>query len=94
MTPTRIQRQRRKGWRKPPGAINVARPSKWSNPHDWQTLGREEAVRRFEADLNADADRRQAAISELRGKDLMCWCPIGQPCHADVLLKIANGETP
>lgn len=29
-------------------------------------------------------------IKELRGKDLMCWCPLDQPCHADVLLEIAN----
>lgn len=29
-------------------------------------------------------------LSELRGKDLACWCPLGQPCHADVLLEIAN----
>jgi hypothetical protein len=28
---------------------------------------------------------------ELRGKDLACWCPLDQPCHADVLLEIANG---
>lgn len=28
---------------------------------------------------------------ELAGKDLACWCPLGQPCHADVLLEIANG---
>lgn len=27
----------------------------------------------------------------LKGKDLMCWCAIDQPCHADVLLAIANG---
>ena len=27
---------------------------------------------------------------ELSGKDLACWCPLGEPCHADVLLKIAN----
>lgn len=27
---------------------------------------------------------------ELRGKNLACWCPIGQPCHADVLLRVAN----
>lgn len=27
---------------------------------------------------------------ELRGKDLACWCPLDQPCHADVLLRIAN----
>lgn len=29
-------------------------------------------------------------VSPLRGKDLACWCPLGQPCHADVLLEIAN----
>jgi len=28
---------------------------------------------------------------ELRGKDLACWCPLDEPCHADVLLEIANG---
>jgi hypothetical protein len=27
---------------------------------------------------------------ELAGRDLMCWCPLSQPCHADVLLEIAN----
>lgn len=29
---------------------------------------------------------------ELRGKNLACWCPLDQPCHADVLLEIANAE--
>ena len=35
--------------------------------------------------------------AELAGKDLVCWCPLvdGEggrvPCHADVLLEIANG---
>lgn len=28
--------------------------------------------------------------AELAGRDLACWCPDGQPCHADVLLEIAN----
>ena len=27
---------------------------------------------------------------ELRGRDLACWCPLDQPCHADVLLGVAN----
>jgi len=27
---------------------------------------------------------------ELRGKNLACFCPPGSPCHADVLLAIAN----
>lgn len=26
----------------------------------------------------------------LEGKDLACWCPLDQPCHADVLLSICN----
>ena len=29
-------------------------------------------------------------VETLRGKDLACWCPEGQPCHADVLLELAN----
>jgi hypothetical protein len=43
--------------------------------------------------LLSDAGRetREAARHELRGKDLACWCPINKPCHADVLLEVANG---
>lgn len=28
--------------------------------------------------------------AELAGKNLACWCPLDKPCHADVLLEIAN----
>lgn len=35
-----------------------------------------------------------AHVRDLRGKDLACWCALdGKPCHADVLLKIANADT-
>jgi phosphopantothenoylcysteine synthetase/decarboxylase len=37
------------------------------------------------------AHLRDAIRTELRGKDLACWCPPDQPCHADVLLELANG---
>lgn len=30
------------------------------------------------------------ARSTLRGKSLACWCPLDKPCHADVLLELAN----
>lgn len=30
------------------------------------------------------------AEEELGGHDLMCWCPLDAPCHADVLLEYAN----
>ena len=31
-------------------------------------------------------------IADLRGKNLACWCPPGSPCHADILLEIANAK--
>ena len=44
---------------------------------------------------------RDLDLAELRGKDLACWCPLEDehgnrvPCHADVLLELANpGWTP
>lgn len=36
-------------------------------------------------------ERLAAFLGELRGRDLVCWCRPGQPCHADVLLELANG---
>lgn len=33
----------------------------------------------------------RAALPELRGKNLACWCQPGDECHADVLLEVANG---
>lgn len=32
--------------------------------------------------------------AELAGKPLACWCDLDQPCHADVLLAIANTPAP
>ncbi len=29
-------------------------------------------------------------LSHLRGRNLACWCKLGDPCHADVLLELAN----
>jgi hypothetical protein len=30
------------------------------------------------------------SLKGLRGKNLACWCKEGEPCHADVLLELAN----
>jgi hypothetical protein len=35
----------------------------------------------------------ETALDQLEGLDLACWCPLDQPCHADVLLKYANPPT-
>lgn len=41
-------------------------------------------------DHPAQSKHRARAALALKGKDLACFCPLGQPCHADVLLEIAN----
>lgn len=52
---------------------------------------REEAVALFATVLALDGAGLALVRAELRGKDLACWCPPEGPCHADVLLQIANG---
>lgn len=98
MSPQRIQLQRAKGWRKPEGAVVVSRPSRFSNPFkvgDLAIPDRAAAVARFRRWLAFSPKGwavAKAARRDLRGKDLCCWCPPGEPCHADVLLDIANRE--
>jgi hypothetical protein len=29
-------------------------------------------------------------LGDLRGRNLACWCGLDKPCHADVLLELAN----
>ncbi len=41
---------------------------------------------------SAGSPARWAIRTFLQGEDLACWCPLDRPCHADVLLEIANGE--
>ena len=36
------------------------------------------------------ASRMPELLNMLKGKNLACWCPLDKPCHADVLLKLAN----
>jgi len=90
--PKRIQRKRTKGWRMPEGAIYVGRPTKWGNPFMAETadeIGR--AVEDYADWMDALIARGyNHDFSELRGHDLACWCPLDAPCHADVLLKLAN----
>jgi hypothetical protein len=88
MSHRRVQRSRRPGARLPAGAVYVGKPTRWANRHDWRILGRAEAVRRYAADLaEMPAADRRALLAPLEGASaLACWCPPGEPCHADVLL--------
>lgn len=92
--PIRIQRRRTKGWRMPANAVYVGRPTKWGNPYISESPDEyQEAVDNYEFWQKALIARGyNHDFGELRGKDLACWCPLDRPCHADVLLKLANAE--
>ena len=96
--PIRIQRKRTKGWRMPDGAVYVGRPTKWGNPYQVGTVAaptRDAALAGFCNWIgHARPDWIAMLKDELGGKNLACWCPLDQPCHADVLLEIANDAPP
>lgn len=93
-----VYSRRRKADPPPEGAVYVGRPSPFGNPFTVGVDGdHAEAVEKFRAWAMAPAQEeyRQRVRDELRGKDLICWCrspsdfaPL--PCHAVVLLWIAN----
>ena len=75
-------------------ATFCGRSSKWGNLNRagaWEDL-----VAAYRRDLDAGDLRftREDVVHELRGKDLCCWCTLDHPCHAAVLLDIANGDYP
>jgi hypothetical protein len=85
--------------------VCVSRPSKWGNPFS-AALGTASKAHKASVRAAAVAQFRRAlqggdpalgfgieeVRKELRGKNLACWCPLSEPCHADVLLEVANSS--
>ena len=91
--PVRIQRKRVKGWKMPENTVYVGRPTPFGNQFYvglYRDYTAADAVNSFEHSLEMNFRLVDKIKKELRGKNLACWCKLGEPCHADVLLKIAN----
>lgn len=90
--PVRIQRKRTKGWKMPENTVYVGRPTKWGNPYKvWPGIvDAAKAVEMYRAYIKSHPLFAFEIKSELAGKNLSCFCKPGEPCHADVLLEIAN----
>lgn len=64
--------------------------------HRMKSEAHEQAVELFELHIGPmgnheyDAETLDLLVAELGGRDLACWCPPDHPCHADVLLELAN----
>jgi hypothetical protein len=78
----------------PADAVYVGRPTQFGNPFVVGVDGDQGECVEMYRDFITDPDAavlRKRIRAELRGKDLVCWCA-PKPCHADVLLEIANGN--
>ena len=64
----------------PPNTVYVGRPTRWGNKF----------LTYEEYDILVPELEKEWIRESLKGKNLACWCPLDQPCHADILLEIAN----
>lgn len=73
----------------PQGALCIGRPGKWGNPFIIGRDGnRDEVVAKYRSFI-LGSPQLIAALHELAGKHLVCWCaPCA--CHGDLLLELAN----
>ena len=104
--PVRLQRATLgSDWQPHDGAVFVGQGSKWGNPFKKQDVDALRGEPDVEAAYQRDGWRGAAKLlyrdhlreegldpRELRGKDLVCACKLTEPCHADVLLELANKD--
>ena len=70
-------------------SVYVGRPSKWGNPFVIGRDGtRDEVIAKY-CTWIVQQSPFVAALHELRGKHLVCWCA-PERCHAEVLIELAN----
>jgi hypothetical protein len=97
----RIQLKRSKGWRMPENTVKVDRSTRWGNPFTADACGSirsavERHARWMAGEAEAPDGRKPPELSEIRrelgGRNLGCWCSLKGPCHADLLIRIANAD--
>jgi hypothetical protein len=73
----------------PANTVKVDRTTAWGNHPAGRAGARgQEAVLFFIlwVENEANEEWKQKAVLTLKGKNLACWCKLGEPCHADYLL--------
>lgn len=77
--------------KKEPCDVYIGRPTKWGNPYIIGPDGtREEVIEKFRKYFFGRKDLMDAALTELGGKRLGCFCAPDK-CHGDVLARFVNG---
>lgn len=89
----------------PANTVKVARPTCWGNPFRIGMVGVPDAAAAVALFTRVIIERTDLADDHrlfvfqpeqlqvhLGGRNLACFCRLDQPCHADVLLRLANPE--
>ena len=91
-----MKRIQRKGygdysWKNNSNAVIVHRPSKFGNPYKLTEYCLDESLRLYEIWLREQLRKDIHFLDELKGKDLVCFCPVSSTdkitCHADILIR-------
>jgi len=97
--PQRVQLKRSAGWKMPANTVKVDRTTRWGNPFTIAECGSAAIAvaqhgRWMRGEIGApggvEPPARDALRSALAGRNLACWCALNGPCHADLLLILAN----
>lgn len=92
-----MKRLRKKGfydysWKSDPNAVYIGRPSKWGNPFKLKDYPLEACLEKYKEYLNAKLKEDSHFLDPLKRKNLVCFCPLDQPCHADIIMKVLEKE--
>lgn len=79
------------GWRENPDYVYIGRPSKWGNPFEVRSYGRDGAVAQHAIWFQRQPELMES-LHELKDKTLVCFCH-PSPCHGHILARLAD-ETP
>jgi len=91
MVESRLKRIRKKNfydysWKSNPNAVYVGRPTKWGNPFKVSDFGLKRCLVLYRVWLERKLKEEPNFLEPLIGKDLVCFCPLNQPCHADIII--------
>jgi uncharacterized protein DUF4326 len=97
--PQRVRLERSAGWKMPANTVKVDRTTVWGNPFTIADCGSAQVAvaqhgRWMRGEIAApggvEPPASEAVRAALGGRNLACWCAANGPCHADLLLALAN----
>ena len=99
VAPQRVQLKRSAGWKMPANTLKVDRTTRWGNPFTIAEYGSAAIAvaqhgRWMRGEIAApggvEPPSRDVLRTALGVRNLACWCAPNGPCHADLLLALAN----